>query len=383
MKNILFLILFSSANLFSQAQEINKSILKPIKQLEKSFTKGNIKYVKPYLATNFKIDDTPEMLSNMFLGSMINSKNIKGLGDIKLLSKNGDTVFVTCNFMFDEPENYKIRLIKNTNNYLIEKIYMGIKTQMVTQEVNSIDELKDPNNYKIERSIDLSKFNIIDTNQIRTYYPSVNYKKEAEEVNNTQQKIINDIEKVFGTPLKVKMGIALVYDSVLSLDVNDFVLPLQMTIKSESDYSLYWVYVHESTEFNLVTMGISDPNTRWFRDGLAEYVSQKSSKQLNINVYNERMAEHVERYKTIKGKADLLNWVGTGANTVSVDYEADPPKYSAAMYFFIDLANEFGENTITQLIQSLDKTHNITSEEIIKKLSKITNTDIKERLKKY
>ncbi|MDY8137054.1 hypothetical protein [Aquimarina sp. 2201CG5-10] len=175
------------------------------------------------------------------------------------------------------------------------------------------------------------------------------------------------------------------------MEVDQPVIPV--VFKTEEDFEanfetqlfLNWVYFHEVTELHLVLKGIKAANTRWFRDGLAEYMAYKVCKKLSPETAKNMLQKRRESYQEVKGNANLLNWTGTGIseNPEQDEFKGGTPQYGAGLLFFIDLVNDHGEDIIIQLFQALKNERDLSSKNILLALDKLTKEDTYQRVKRY
>jgi hypothetical protein len=167
------------------------------------------------------------------------------------------------------------------------------------------------------------------------------------------------------------------------------------SIKDDQEFwkFLLWYHSHEETETTLLEYyGLGNPDTRWYRDGMADYAGYVVSKKLNPEICEAIAADRRERALRHKGKGSLLDWGGTGDMGVQpsegqsggqVVHGLVIDEYGAALQFFLDFVKDYGEGTLSKIHQELARTKEPDNKKLLEIMSTLTKEDIKQRVSKY
>jgi hypothetical protein len=171
------------------------------------------------------------------------------------------------------------------------------------------------------------------------------------------------------------------------------------SIKDDQEFwkFLLWYHSHEETEMTLLSSyGLGKQETRWYRDGMADYAGYVVSRKLNPETCEAVTADRRERALRHKGKGSLLDWGGTG------NMDAQPSEggsggqvaparahglvvdeYGAALQFFLDFVKDYGEGMLGRINQELARTKEADGQKILEIMSTLTKEDIRQRVSKY
>ena len=341
MKNICFgsiqlLIIILISCSMGYAQNDNSSQVKEtIDQLEKSFKMRSIQLVESYISDEFVINEMEPLFSKQMLAGLITSFPLKEIKNVETVSKNNDTLFVKCDFVIDKymglfSKPMELVMLSHNNKAFIQQLLTDISFGVRVEDGSDTSERK---------ILNLEDFSKVDNDIIPTYYGE-GLSAIAKEINLKQVKGIEITDSILGEKLIIKMGLLLLNDDLMYSSIDQPVIPT--SIKSAnydrdtfSSFIVNWAYFHELVELHLtIGKGIQDPNTRWFRDGLAEYVAHKVAQNLNPQADSIIMKGCMEAYTKVKGNANLLKWIGTGNEKNMKGIEGGDGQYAAAMFFF-------------------------------------------------
>lgn len=384
----LLLVLLS---ITSYSKTNNPEAEQAIDQLEKAFKMLTIQHVEPILTDDFTINDYSPSFSRQMLAGLIIELPIKKIKKREVISDSGTETRIKCKMVIAKylgifSQRIELTLVDGDGKSYIKNLVLinqGPEGEGIGVEVDTGSEEGAP-----KKEIVLEELEVVETNGAATYYED-GLDEMAKEVHQVQTEGLQITEEILKEEPLFKLGYLLLKDSLTNMSIDEAVIPIPAAAESEEEKDLVlmmtnWVYFHEVTELHLVLgKGILDPNTRWFRDGLADYVAHTVAKQLNPEADSLVMATRVESYEPIKGKADLLNWIGTGSEKKQKGFEGGSGHYAAAMFFFIDLTEKYGEEVIPNLLERLLDHKKITSKVLIKELSEITKADIKEMIESY
>ncbi len=381
-----FFILFCNPAL---SQEIKPEHNELINHLEKAFKMRTIQHIHPYLATDFRINENTPSFSLQMLAGLIIELPIKKIKSRKFLSDSSGIIRVTSKMViakyggiFSQP--IELTLTEKDNQYLIQEMELlgqngeGIG---VTVEVDNDGEIE-------QKEVKLEELEKIENDGAPTYFEKGS-DSIATAINSIQVEGLKIAKHTLNEEILFKLGFLLMNDDMSNMSINEAVLPIVINNETDDDQELadiitYWVYFHEVTELHLLLgNGILDPKTRWFRDGLADYVAHKVAQDLNPRIDSIVMTERIASYEPIKGNAQLLKWIGTGSEKKQTGIEGGSGQYAAAMLFFIDLTERYGEEIIPQLLSKLLLHKKISSRVIVKELSKLTGSNMKKMIKSY
>lgn len=379
--------------LFSQqcsSQRIDRKMKTPFKQFEKSFKERSISSVEPYIAEGFTINDLDPLMSRTMLAGIVTSYPLKKIRKIRITDRVNDTVFIKCNLVIDKymglfSETVSIKMLDSGDSLYF--INMGLDVGIsVTVKGGGTEENEDT-------QILLKDFSNITNGGVVTYYEE-GLEVIAREINNKQVEGIKIANEILGERMFFNLGLLLMKDRLANAKIDQPVIPITIP-DPEYDYDsdtatgffLNWAYFHEMVELHLALgKDIKSQDTRWFRDGLAEFVSHKVAKVLNPDTERIIIGKRMSSYEEIEGKANLLSWTGTGDMSSDMDGdEGGVGQYAASMLFFIDLTNDYGIEIISELLSSVSNSRkrDVTSQTLINELSKITGEDIRKRIEMY
>ncbi len=381
----IFSILFFCIKCSSPEKQTN--LEKTVKELEHSFKTQSIKFVEPYLADNFVINDFNPIVSKSFLGGIVSSLPVKKIKNIEIISRNKDTLFVNCDLVINKflglfSETLKLKMLETKDTVYLLKMDVPIGNVNMNVSVSL-------GNDTTSKQINLNNFSCVKNKKGLTYYDK-GLEYIAKEVNQNQIKGINFVNEILGEKLSFPIGLLLINDSLQNTNIGQALMPVAINSKTfETDtltnFFLNWAYFHELVEIHLVVgKFIKDPNTRWFREGLAEFVAHEVARKLNPKTDKIMISNRMKSYEKIGKKANLLNWIGTGDENIKRQgVQGGNGQYTAAMLFFIDLTNDYGKEIIPKVLTKLSGCSNIDSKIIIKELSILTGENIENRIKKY
>ncbi len=362
--------------------EFTKSLVISTKQLENSLTSGDVNYVAPYLANEFVLNDYEPAISKQLFSSLIPVLGVHKIDSIRLNQRSNDTIFVSTVLSADKGLfDVELTFIEKDEAAFILKIEFDFSLKV---------RLGDKNKKETEpREIDLKLYRKLSDDLHFTYYDS-DLENVAIEIIQKQKKGIQIAEKLLGEDLTFPLGLLLLNDSIEEVSINQPVIPICISGANydedlQSAMYLNWVYFHEVVELYLVfNKGIKDQNTRWFRDGMADYIAHRVCSELNPKVDSVLIANRMQSYKRLNGKADLASWIGTGQldNEYS-GHHSGSGAYAGALCFFTDLVDHYGDQVISCFFDHLIKNNNPDSAMLIAELSEITGEDIQARLLKY
>lgn len=367
------------------AQKNSPSVEETIDQLEKSFKMRSIQFIEPSLSDEFTFNTLEPLFSKQILAALINNLPVKRIKNREIVSQNNDTLFMKCDLVIDKylgmfSQPIDLVLLNGKEKTYIIQLILDDTSISVTVENDSVSA---------EKQLYLKDYSKVESKTIATYYDE-GLGNIANEINKKQEKGIEIVENILNEQLIFKIGLLLLNDSLNNANIDQPVIPVPiLTANYENDtttsFFINWAYFHELVEAHLAYgKNITNPDTRWFRDGLADYISHKVAQELNPQIDSIMMQRRMNSYDDIGRKADLLTWIGTGNMTKKASgIEGGSGQYAAAMLFFIDLTDEYGEEIIPQIMEALKKHKDITSKILIKEISKITGTDIKKVLEKY
>lgn len=369
---------------FSQTK--NSSVEETIDQLEQSFKMRSIQFVEPHLSDEFTINTLEPLFSKQMLAGIINSLPIKKIKNREIVSQNHDTLFVKCDLVIDKylgifSQSIEIVLISNNEETNIIQLLLDAGMEITVKNESESPETK--------KTLYLKDFSKVEDKKIPTYYDE-ELVDIANEINAKQVKGIEIAETILKEELVFKIGLLLLNDSLMNVSIDQPVIPVAIKTANYEDDTITsifinWAYFHELVELHLVLgKGIKDPDTRWFRDGLADYISHRVAQELNPQCDSIMMQMRMKSYDEIGRKADLLTWIGTGdAKKKTLGIEGGVGQYAAAMLFFIDLTEKHGEEILPIIMNDLKKRRDVTNKILIKEMSKITGENIKKVLEKY
>jgi len=375
-----FLLLLKAEVNASPGHGFTKPIVEAAKQLENSLVQQKIEFVEPYLSENFILNNFEPSLSKKLFKSIIPVLEVKKLDSIKIDDIKSDTVFIST--ILDANKGYfkvQICMLQKEESSSILSIQFGMKLNVTLFSNGFNEESKVVNK--------LSDFHLIKQDDVYTYYEK-GILELAGKVARIQYDGINQIQAMLGEELAFPLGVVLVSGEHSNMVITQPVIPVTITnentLDSLGNLLVNWIYFHELTELHMVYgKGVKDQNTRWFRDGLAEYLAYKVCCIQDPVLANSILKERKTIYRASSSKADLLNWIGTGKlQEKRVLKQNDTARYGAALVFFNELFKEYGDGILPQILSDL-KEGEVTSDSLLSALSKATGEDIKARIINY
>ncbi len=362
--------------------EFTRSLVISTKQLENSLTSGDVNYVAPYLDSEFVLNDYEPAISKQLFSSLIPVLGVHKIDSIRLNQRSNDTLFVSTVLLADKGLfDVELTFIEKDESAFILKIEFDFSLKV---------RLGDKSKKESEpREIDLKQYTKLSDDLLFTYYDS-GLENVAVEIIQKQKKGIQIAEKLLGEDLTFPLGLLLLNNSIEEVSINQPVIPICISGANydedlQSAMYLNWVYFHEVVELHLVfNKGIKDQNTRWFRDGMADYIAHRVCSELNPEIDSVLIANRMQSYKRLNGRADLATWIGTGELDKEYSgHHSGSGAYAGALCFFTDLVDQYGDQVISCFFDHLIKNNNPDSAMLIAELSEITGEDIQERLLKY
>ena len=380
---LLLLFYFSSCSQKSAPENVQQTI----SALETGFKMKSIQHVTPVLSKSFSFNDFSPLLSKQVLAGIVNGFPLKEIKGIEVIENQNDTLQVTCKLVIDKfmgllSQSIDLTLVNQNGQLVIQKLIIPDAEMEVNMEDDDRPDAK-------QQNIQLDDYHHLGYNEVPTFYEE-GLEKIAAEVNEKQVAGIEIAEQIMGEELIFKLGLLLTKDSLKNAKIDQPVLPVTLNLPDyEADektgFFLNWAYFHELVELQLsLGKGIMDQNTRWFRDGMAEYVAHRVAYELNPLADSLMMKRRMNSYEEIDRKANLLEWIGTGNTDEKMEgIVGGPGQYTGALLFFIDLTEQYGEAIIPALLAKLTEQKDIDNEIIIKELSSLTGSDVTEKIEKY
>lgn len=371
------------------SQAIDDQANVTIDRIEEAFKKRTIIKVQPYLTDGFTINDNSPSFSKQMLAGLIIELPIKKIKARQVISTTEKEITIGCKMViakylgiFSQP--IELTLLKENGSFMIHHMLITGQDGEGVGVTVEVDEGAATN----EKAIRLEDLSKIESKGAITYYEN-GLHDDAVDINSTQIKGLGIAKNILGEDILFKMGFLLLKDTMANMSIDEAVIPVPLDDNSVegqefSGTIVNWVYFHEVTELHLLLgRGILDPKTRWFRDGLADYIAHSVAKQLNPEIDSLVMTERMEAYEKVKGNAQLLNWIGTGSEKKQSGIEGGSGQYAAAMLFFIDLTNKYGEDIIHKLLDAISDVKNITSKVLVRELTGLTGANIKSMIESY
>lgn len=216
--------------------------------------------------------------------------------------------------------------------------------------------------------INLSSLNLFEKNGIKIYHNKEDLDK-AQKLAETLKDINLKIEQILGVSSLKPMSALLTKSENVSTtgDLKENVFPININNKEE----LYWIYVHETTETNLI--GEKNPlysknkYLRWVGDGLAEYTSLKILEQTDKELKNKMLNGRVKNIVDSKGEnLNLLKW-----QAIIGPIEG----YAYSLAFWVDIEEKYGNKVIQEFVNKFLNTKNYSTENVTNILIKLMEKD--------
>jgi len=247
-------------------------------------------------------------------------------------------------------ENPLLKFSKN--NYKAKDLFyvIGGKTMKFT-DTNS--------NFNI---IDLRDLSVLNTGFLKIFYKKEEFKK-AQELSIITTELIRDIEKIIGFYKLKPLNIILtkIKNSTTIEECNDNLLPIDADNKED----IYWFFVHEFIEINLITAkDIYSKNKylRWIGDGLAEYVSFKILENKDVSLKSSMLKERINNISNKNIQSfNLLDWEVITGSTEG---------YSFSLAFWINFEKKFGFENLQNFIHDFIKNKDYETDTVTKLLLK-------------
>lgn len=438
---ILFSLLFCSAFNFIKGQELIEEDEKQIENLLSIYTEAknqkNYELIKPYISENCMPKNTfLELVFNENHNSVSYKKGTLSIIRLSSSYKNNrdtvESVFIqnytngfsdTANFIFIKSKNILqfLNMMKGTiygsivkvsekedtftQNYKISPGYFENKRmQKYAREHNGSLEGYEFKKIKISKPkiIDISKYKIISDKEHKVYYEKTNM-TEAAKYCLYHLPIIDSLIKKFtgiysNFPIHDvlikktdKINYTIKEENIWCQEIS---VPEKFVSDSSFKQDFIWTLGHEITEDLLVKHNIKDENTRWYRDGMAEYIAYLIMNSIDPVFGRMHLKSRKLDLKLANKKTDLLEWGGSGdahgnSNTIDKimkDGEgiSEIANYGRALFFFIDYYKKYGDDKIPQIHNKMLLLQNsVSSENIITIMNEVTGSDVKEMIKNY
>jgi len=254
------------------------------------------------------------------------------------------------------------------------------------------------------------KLNVIDLNRLvrkETGADLLYYSEEWDDslvasIGNSLPEMRYSIESALGIPV-IPYGVVL-SDSILPL-----FLPMNRVYHNDQLHSLwplglddgprhyYWMVIHEWAEESVLDyIPFSDRRVRWISDGLAEFAAFKFVRGLDretrdssgiTSFLSEDLSNH---YYFINQQLeagltelefDLVSWKMVGRDQpIAI---TDAAGYALALFFWVDIAEEFGETTIHNFLEQAKNEEDPSGDKLVGLLSSLTDQDIRNRLRSF
>lgn len=231
-----------------------------------------------------------------------------------------------------------------------------------------------------------------------------------------QIKFDKEQSKKEGKPVLIFPLFTPILSESISVKGNELFIPTQDQILNNSITISHLLFVlpHELTEFTLIlpnmktkyigldyvgkdnetirnycfskNIGMVNADTRWFREGIADYAGFICLREMAENVY--RLVRH-ERFKILamyNKKIDLFKWYSLPPEGEKANYseivEVENPEvyYSAASCVILYLTEKYTENIIPKILDKLKNLANPTSDDICNIIKEITGEDFKKNI---
>lgn len=380
---IFSLLLFVNTNAKSTSKnEFTKPILETAKQFENTLVQQKFEYIEPYLSKNFVLNDYDSSVSKKLFKSIIFFLEVNKIDSIRIDEVKSDTVFVST--MLNGKKGYfnvKITMLHKTEATKILSIKFGVKLNIKM----GVSENDDNEALLVD---DLSSYKLIKQEYIHTYYQPGSLDL-ANSIAKKQYSGSKLTESILGEELSFPLGILLLEKQdknvVLSKPVIPITINKDFTLDSISLMLSDWVYFHELVELHLIYgKNIKDPETRWFRDGLSDFVAYQICKRNNPKLAKRIFEQRKASYRKLNKSAELLLWTGTGQLLKQQEEQKfECGNYAAALFFFNDFLHEFNDISVSKILASINRKE-VSSDNLIHVLKSLAGgEDIKERIKRY
>lgn len=372
----------------SYPQNMNRSVKSIIRQMEQSIKARKSEPIEHLLASDFSINGLDPMLSRSVLSAIVTSFPLKRIRRVKITEISYDTVHVSCNLVIDKylgvfSEKVQVSLLK-----------VDDKMQLLEFNLNSeinVSVTVDGNDESGHETLCLTNYPYLANNAIITYYDSSLY-DVASMLNERLVRGLEITNRILGEKVSMVLPLLILDQSIENMRLDQPAIPVFI---SHSDHDqdtiagvfVYWVYFHEVAEWHLTTVKrMQAQDTRWFRDGLAEYISFKTASALHPPTAQHMRDGRMEAYDEIERSADLLSWIGTGEKIRShrvAGHTGGSGQYTAARLFFEDLVEDYGEDIIRLTLQATNEYSRVNSDTLLHIMTELTGEDIRERISRY
>lgn len=410
---IMSILFHSIINCNAQDQKhIEKEIIEQLAIYQKAVNKNNFKLFKSILSNEFHLPNESSW-GSFFTAFAIISLNDTSHSDIISLKDFQFTYIDTSNQVKVKfNKNYSTGLIKPAEVIFIKEqdvwklyefskgFFQGTFDEPFTLTFSTDADVDNVFDYTDKMKIlNLKEYQYVVKNGYKVYYDKklINY---AEMSLNMLVQIDSIIKNRFGilnvTPQHVALttfkGSLMILGGESVFTINDLSSKNKTSQKIIIE-ELITVISHEIAEEALVeNYGMPTFENRWYRDGMAEYVAHTITKHFSAEIFKKEFVDvRYEEYKIYKGKGNLLDWRGNGAienevGTLVGDkyiYAWTDGQYGRALQFFIDLVNDYEDDIIIEFHKQLQGKKNLSAQNVLSVMSKITGEDMTERISKY
>lgn len=190
------------------------------------------------------------------------------------------------------------------------------------------------------------------------------------------------------------------YEMNLRMDPNCFVLPLFVRAGEESCEAIVavnliypYIFMHEMAEMSLVfheAPGVVLPDaagqflmfrprllnyTRWFREGFANYAGYLACLELRPQVDGAypsvNWAIHPSPFSSLgRVGAKLFRWHNYSPDRLDREY------YSAAFGLFLLMVDQFGQESISEIVEQMQKQDYLNGKDLIRVVNEVLGVDI-------
>ncbi len=381
-----FLVLFCSCESYSQS--MRKSVRSTISLLEQSIKDKKTDPVEHLLADDFSVNGFDPIISRSVFSAIVTSFPIKRIRRVRITEVSSDTVYVSCNLVVDMylgifSEKVEVTMLRVDDQLQLLGLHlnsgMNVSVKVDGKEVSDQGELC------------LSNYPFIADDGIVMYYDSSLY-DAARVMSERMGKGLDIAQDILGEKVGMVLPLLILDQTAESIQLTQPVIPVFLS-HDDADKDtiagifLYWVYFHEFTELHLVTVKrMQAQDTRWFRDGLADYIAYKTASALHPPTAQYMRDGRMEAYDEIGRSADLLSWIGTGEKASSrraAGHTGGSGQYAAAMLFFEDLVEEYGEEIIRQTLEATSQYSRVNSETLLRIMTDLTGEDMRARINRY
>ena len=218
--------------------------------------------------------------------------------------------------------------------------------------------------------INLTALSTLDQDGIKIYYD----KEESDKASTLAIKLreINQkIEQVLGVsgfePIKILLtsskNVSTIGDSKMHL------LPIDI----DNDEDIYWIYVHETVESNLILkkdLYSKNPFLRWIGDGLAEYSSLKIIESTDKELKAKMLGQRIKNIQESKNQNfNLLKW-----KAITGPVEG----YAYSLAFWKNIEKDYGNETIQKFFRKFLNLNDFSLESTARILTELIKNDSKQ-----